>query len=66
LLSGLLGVLFLVVAATYWFVPASDLPSFFPGFKSASAHIAVKHAMGSLVIALALFAFAWFQSSRRN
>jgi hypothetical protein len=38
----------------YWFVPASGLPSFFPGFKADSAHIAVKHAIGSLIIALVL------------
>jgi hypothetical protein len=65
LIAGLLGVLFLAVAATYWFVPASGLPSFFPGFKAGSAHIAVKHAIGSLVIALVLFAVAWLQSRRR-
>jgi hypothetical protein len=65
LIAGLLGVLFLAVAAMYWFVPANGLPSFFPGFKAGSAHVAVKHAIGSLVIALALFAFAWLQSRRR-
>ena len=64
LIAGLLGVLFLAVAAMYWFVPASGLPSFFPGFKAGSDHIAVKHAIGSLVIALVLFAFAWLQSRR--
>jgi hypothetical protein len=65
LIAGVLGVLFLAVAATYWFVPASDLPLFFPGFKAGSAHVAVKHAIGSLVIALVLFAFAWLQSRRK-
>ena len=65
LIAGLFGVLFLAVAAMYWLVPASGLPSFFPGFKAGSDHIAVKHAIGSLVIALALFAFAWLQSRRR-
>ena len=61
LIAGLLGLLFLAVAAMYWFVPASGLPSFFPGFKAGSAHIAVKHAIDSLL----LFAFAWLQSRRR-
>jgi hypothetical protein len=65
LIAGLLGVLFLAVAAAYWFVPASGLPSFFPGFKAGSDHIAVKHAIGSLIIALVLFAFAWLQSRRK-
>ena len=54
LIAGLLGVLFLTVAAIYWFVPADGLPSFFSGFKAGSAHIAVKHAIGSLIIALVL------------
>ena len=62
LIAGLLGVLFLAIAATYWLVPVGSLPSFFPGFKAGSAHIAVKHAIGSLVIALVLLAFAWLQS----
>ena len=66
LIAGLLGVLFLAIAAMYWFVPASGLPSFIPGFKADSAQIHVKHAIGSLVIALALFAFAWLQGSRER
>jgi len=59
LIAGLLGVFFLAIAAMYWFVPAGGLPSFFPGFKAGSAHIAGKHAISSLIIALVLFTFAW-------
>ena len=66
LIAGLLGVLFLAIAAMYWFVPAGSLPSFFPGFEAGSAQIHVKHAIGSLIIALALFAFAWFQRSQKD
>ena len=62
LIAGLLGVLFLAVAATYWFVPVGHLPSFFPGFKEGSDHIARHHAIGSLIIALILF--AWIQIRR--
>jgi hypothetical protein len=65
LIAGLLGVLFLAIAAMYWFVPVSSLPSFVPGFKAGSAHIAFKHAIGSLVIALVVLAFAWLQGRRR-
>ena len=65
LIAWLLGVLFLAVAATYWLVPVGSLPSFFPGFKASSDHIAGKHAIGSLIIALVLFAVAWLQSRRR-
>jgi hypothetical protein len=62
LIAGLLGLLFLAIAAMYWFVPAGSLPSFIPGFIDGSAYIHVKHAIVSLIIALVLFAFAWFQS----
>jgi hypothetical protein len=61
LITWLLGVLFLVVAAMYWLVPVGSLPSFFPGFKAGSDHIADKHAIGALIIALAFFTFAWLQ-----
>ena len=64
LIAGLLGVLFLAIAVMYWFVPVGSLPSFFPGFKVGSAHIASKHAIGSLIIALVLFTFAWLQIRR--
>jgi hypothetical protein len=66
LIAGLLGVLFLAIAVMYWFVPVGSLPSFFPGFKAGSAHIAGKHAIGSLIIALVLFTFAWLQIRRRG
>ena len=66
LIAGLLGVLFLAAAAMYWFIPAGGLPSFFPGFEAGDAHIHVKHAIVSLIIALVLFAFAWFQGSRER
>jgi hypothetical protein len=64
LIAWILGVLFLAVAATCWLVPAGSLPSFFPGFKAGSDHIAAKHAIGSLIIALILFTFAWLQIRR--
>jgi hypothetical protein len=64
LIAGLLGVVFLAVAAAYWLVPVGSLPSFFPGFKVGSAHIACKHAIGSLIMALVLFTFAWLQIRR--
>ena len=60
LIAGILGVLFLAGAAMYWFVPA--------GVDQASgvSYFHVKRAIVSLIIALVLFAFAWFQSRRRG
>jgi uncharacterized membrane protein HdeD (DUF308 family) len=62
----LLGVLLLVVAVIYFVQPAHSLPSFFPGHVSASdaeaTHHHTKHGIAALVVALACFAFAWFQT----
>jgi hypothetical protein len=60
LIAGLLGVVFLAGAVMYWFVPA--------GVDQASgvSYFHVKRAIVSLIIALVLFAFAWFQSRRRG
>ena len=54
LIAGLLGVLILAGAAIYRFPPAG-LAGFHP-----------RRAIVSLIIALVLFAFAWFQSRRRG
>ena len=61
LLAGVLGVVFLVLAAVYWLTPAGSLPAFLPGFHAGSAHVHLRHALGSLIVALGLFAFAWFR-----
>lgn len=61
-----LGVLLLVVAAIYFIEPAHSLPSFFPGHISAGSaeanHHHTKHGIAAVVVALACFAFAWFQT----
>jgi len=61
LLTGLLGLVFLALAALYWLTPAGSLPAFLPGFEAGSAHVHARHALGTLIVALVLFAFAWFQ-----
>jgi NADH:ubiquinone oxidoreductase subunit 5 (subunit L)/multisubunit Na+/H+ antiporter MnhA subunit len=62
----LLGVVLVVVAVIYFVEPAHSLPSFFPGHVSTSSseanHHHTKHGIAALVVALACFAFAWFQS----
>jgi hypothetical protein len=62
----ILGVILLVVAVIYFVQPAHSLPSFFPGHVSATSaeanHHHTKHGIAALVVALACFAFAWFQS----
>jgi hypothetical protein len=58
----LLGLALLVVAAIYIAEPAGSLPSFFPGHEAGSSHHHAKHGIAALVLALACFVFAWFQS----
>jgi hypothetical protein len=60
---GVIGLAFIGVALVYWLTPAGGLPSFLPGFEPGSDNVHVKHALGALLIALALFAIAiaWFQ-----
>jgi NADH:ubiquinone oxidoreductase subunit 5 (subunit L)/multisubunit Na+/H+ antiporter MnhA subunit len=66
----LLGVLLIVVAVIYFVEPAHSLPSFFPGHVSASdaeaAHHHTKHGIAALVVALACFIFAWFQTGPKT
>lgn len=57
-----LGVVFLGLTAYYLMTPAGALPSFFPGHVAGGTAHHTKHAIVALVVALALFAFAWFQS----
>jgi len=62
----LLGILLIVVAVVYFVTTADSLPSFFPGHVSANSseagHHHTKHGIAALVLALACFVFAWFQS----
>jgi Na+/H+ antiporter NhaD/arsenite permease-like protein len=62
----IVGVLLIVVAVIYFVTPEKSLPSFFPGHASASSaeanHHHSKHGIAALIVALACFAFAWFQT----
>jgi len=55
---GVIGLVFVAIALVYWLTPAGGLPGFLPGFQAGSDHVHVTHALGSLLIALALFAIA--------
>jgi hypothetical protein len=60
---GIIGLVFIGLAIVYSLTPADGLPSFLPGFQPGSDHVHVTHALGSLIVALILFAIAiiWFQ-----
>jgi hypothetical protein len=61
-----LGIVMIVVAIVYFVTPEHSLPSFFPGHGSASSaeanHHHTKHGIAALVVAVACFVFAWFQT----
>ena len=65
-----LGVVLIVVAVVYFIQPEHSLPSFFPGHSSATSaeanHHHTKHGIAALVLALACFAFAWFQTGPKT
>ena len=61
-LAILLGVALIAIAIVYFAEPAGSLPSFFPGHESGSSHHHVKHGIAALLVGLACFAFAWFNS----
>jgi CBS-domain-containing membrane protein len=66
----LLGILLIVIAIIYFVEPAHSLPSFFPGHVSATnaeaKHHHTKHGIAALVVALAAFAFVWFQTGPKT
>ena len=61
LLFSLLGVILLVIAATYFLVPADQLPTFFPGYEAGVTRVHVKHGIASGVVGVILIAAGvWF------
>jgi hypothetical protein len=62
----LAGVALLVVAGIYFGDTARALPSFFPGHQAGSSTHHIKHAIAAIVVALALFVFAWFATGPRK
>jgi Na+/H+ antiporter NhaD/arsenite permease-like protein len=66
----IVGVLLVVVAVVYFVTPEHSLPAFFPGHASAGSaeanHHHAKHGIAALVVALACFAFAWFQTGPKT
>ena len=58
-----LGIVLMAIAVVYWAEPASSLPGFFPGHEHSSTHH-TKHGIAAFLLALALLAFAWFQTGK--
>jgi hypothetical protein len=65
-LAVLVGIALLAVAGIYFADKAESLPSFFPGHQAGSTTHHFKHGIAAVVVALALFVFAWFASGPRK
>lgn len=61
-----IGVLLLILAVIYFITPANSLPTFLPGYDTAITKTHLKHGVGSLLLALVLFAYAWFQGGKSS
>ncbi len=64
-LALLLGIVLVIVAVVYWITPAGSLPHYFPGFIEGGTSTHVKHGLAALIVALGLFAYAWFQTGKK-
>lgn len=65
-LAILAGLLLLVASFMYFTTPAHALPSFFPGYDMTLTKIHKTHAIAAFCLALACFAFAWFQTGKKS
>jgi hypothetical protein len=61
--SVIVGIAFLALAIFYWITPADALPTYLPGYDAASTTVHFKHGLASMILAVALFIFAWFSSA---
>ena len=65
-LAVILGVVLIVIGIVYFAEPARSLPSFFPGHEAGSSHHHVKHGIAAVLVGLACFAFAWFNTGPKK
>jgi hypothetical protein len=59
-----LGVILLVLAGVYFFVPADQLPPFLPGHEAGLTRIHTKHGIGVAIAGLVLIAAGWWLRRR--
>jgi uncharacterized membrane protein HdeD (DUF308 family) len=62
----ILGIALIAVGIVYFAEPAKSLPSFFPGHAAGSAHHHAKHGIAAVLVGLACFAFAWFNTGPKK
>jgi uncharacterized membrane protein HdeD (DUF308 family) len=65
-LAVILGIVLIVIGIVYFAESASSLPSFFPGHEAGSAHHHVKHGIAAVLLGIACFIFAWFNTGPKK
>lgn len=60
----ILAIICIIVAVTYFVMPAAQLPTFMPGYEAGSAHIHTKHAAIAVVAAVILAVIGWLVGRR--
>jgi hypothetical protein len=60
----ILAIICIIVAVTYFVMPAGQLPTFMPGYEAGSAHIHTKHAAIAVVAAVILAVIGWLVGRR--
>jgi hypothetical protein len=65
LIAYLIAIICIIAAVMYFVMPASQLPTFMPGYEAGSAHVHTKHAIIALVAAVIVFLIGWVLGRRR-
>jgi uncharacterized membrane-anchored protein YitT (DUF2179 family) len=66
ILAVIVGVVLLAAGVVYFMTPARFLPNFFPGYDRSLMTHHYKHGIGSILLGVACFIFAWFQSGKKK
>jgi hypothetical protein len=62
----ILAIICIIAAVMYFAMPASQLPTFMPGYEAGSAHIHTKHAIIAVVAAVILAVIGWLIGRRSH
>ena len=66
IIAVILGLILIIASVVYFIEPARFLPSFFPGYDRSLMVHHYKHGIGSFILGVACFIFAWFQSGKKK
>lgn len=66
IISSIIGLILILLAFVYWLTPANSLPSYLPGYDPNLSRIHFKHGLGSFILGLGAFVYAWFKSGKKS